>query len=356
MPDLYGHPTEAELRRQPAGQVHDLAMAQPAAAPQQRVPTTPLDSFSVGGRTGNNTTNADLPKWLRDLGMKGDAYAGGMLKPELRYGFAYKGGKIHFADGTSFVAKKQKDGSFTFTGSDGTAQRYSPTDEQNAYNQAYKKSTSNNGFFNKVANTLKFELDHGAQIVKGITRSPGDFIRRSTFGIDPLGTKIANKLTGRDDKPLVDQLGGALDTRYADYENRTGRSTGFAKPLQDVAHVVASYYGAKGLGGLASAGVASLGSGASALGGAAGGGGLANVGQYAGSVGQLVKELAPVVAGRLSGSSSAPPAGGAPTVPGATGPGLSLALSPRMRARQAARPHNMDARINRRNIEVGAGA
>lgn len=203
----------------------------------------PLDSFSVDGRSGNKTTNKDLPEWLRKLGMKGDAYAGGMLKPQIRYGFWYKNGKINFADGTSFDAKKNKDGTFSYTDAAGKAATYSPTDEQYAYNKAYKASTSNQSFLDKATNAVKFELDHGAQIIKGAWDHPQQFV----FGIDPLGTKIGNAVTGDNAKPQVDQLGGALDSRYADYTARTGRETGFAKPLQGVAHVIAGLYGAKGL-------------------------------------------------------------------------------------------------------------
>ncbi len=114
---------------------------------------TPLDTYyGANGTTGNKTTNNDLPQWLRNLGMKGDAYAGGMLKPELRYGFKYKGGKIHFADGTSFVAKKNKGGTYSYTDATGKAVTYSPTDEQNAYNKKYQASTA--GTFDKLKESL----------------------------------------------------------------------------------------------------------------------------------------------------------------------------------------------------------
>jgi len=213
-----------------------------------------MDSFSVDGRTGNKTTNKDLPQWLRDLGMKGDAYAGGMLKPELRYGFKYKKGKINFADGRVFDAKKQKDGSYSYTDESGQAATYDPTDEQDAYNKAYKKSTSNQSFMDKASNLIGFELDHGKQILKGVWDDP----RHILFGVDPLGSKIGSEVTGKKMNPLVDQMGGALDTRYADYEARTGKATGYAKDMQDVAHVVASIYGGKGLGKLAGAGAKSF--------------------------------------------------------------------------------------------------
>jgi hypothetical protein len=205
--------------------------------------TVPLDSFfSSSGATGNETKNADLPAWLRAIGMKGDAYAGGMLKPEIRYGFAFKKGKIYFADGSSFAAKKNKDGTYAFTDANGQATSYNPTDEQNAYNKKYKASINNQSFLDKATNAVKFELDHGKQIISHIKPS------QVFFGIDPLGTKIGNAVTGSHAQAQVDQLGGALPGRYDDYTARTGNETGLAKPLQGVAHTIAAAYGAKGLG------------------------------------------------------------------------------------------------------------
>lgn len=286
----------------------------------------PLDSFSVDGRTGNKTTNKDLPEWLRKLGMKGDAYAGGMLKPQLRYGFWYKDGKINFADGTSFDAKKQKDGTYAYTGADGTAQVYSPTDEQNAYNKKYKMSTSNQSFLDKATNAVKFELDHGSQILKGLWDQPEQLV----FGIDPLGTKIGNAVTGADNKPLVDQMGGALESRYSDYENRTGRSTGYAHDLQDVAHVVASMYGAKGLGKAAGAGAKALGAteaGSGALGQAA------NVGaKYVASNPKLVAGALRAANDSISNSGAVPVEGIAVGEPNGGG-GTALDVSPLNRLR-----------------------
>jgi hypothetical protein len=217
----------------------------------------PLNSFSVDGRTGNKTTNKDLPAWLRAIGMKGDAYAGGMLKPEIRYGFAYKNGKIHFADGNSFAATKNKGGTYSYTDGSGQQVSYNPTDEQNAYNKKYKASTGNQSFLDKATNAVKFELDHGKQIISHIKPS------QVFFGIDPIGTKIGNAVTGSHATAQVDQLGGALPGRYSDYTARTGNATGYAKPLQGVAHVVAGVMGgqgaANGLGNLAG----SVGSGSS---------------------------------------------------------------------------------------------
>jgi hypothetical protein len=294
-----------------AGPGYGAAPAAPAYGTQEM----PLDSFVVDGRTGNKTTNKDLPAWLRKLGMKGDAYAGGMLKPQIRYGFWYKNGKINFADGTSFSAKKIKgaDGktAYSYTAADGSAKVYDPTDEQDAYNKNYKKATSNQSFFDKVGNTLRFELWKGKDILKNFG------VNNAFFGIDPLGVKIGNAVTGRDDKPLVDAFGGATDEDFARY----GRATGFAEPIHDVAHTVAAFYGGQGLGDLASAGVSSL-SGATSgtnLGIFSNGGRAGMTGVGGGNTGALAASGAIAGgAGTASGTASGVLSGGV-SVPGASG-------------------------------------
>jgi hypothetical protein len=246
MPALTGYAPTDRLIQMYLGS--DGATRAPTAA--YGTQTAPLDAFySATGATGNKTTNKDLPAWLRAIGMKGDAYAGGMLKPEIRYGFAYKHGKIYFADGTSFAAKKNKGGTYSYTDGSGQQVSYNPTDEQNAYNKKYKASTGNQSVLDKATNAVKFELDHGKQIISHIKPS------QVFFGIDPLGTKIGNAVTGSHATAQVDQLGGALPGRYDEYTARTGNATGYAKPLQGVAHVVAGVMGgqgaANGLGNLA---------------------------------------------------------------------------------------------------------
>jgi hypothetical protein len=276
-------------------------------APAYGTQAQPLDSFSVDGRTGNKTTNKDLPQWLRALGMKGDAYAGGMLKPQIRYGFWFKDGKINFADGTSFKAKKNKDGSFSYTGADGNAATYSPTDEQNAYNKKYKASTSNQSFLDKAGNTLGFELWKGKDMLKNFG------VNNLVFGVDPAGVKLGNALTGRDDKPLVDYLGGATDEDFARY----GKPVGFAEPLHDAAHTVAAMYGAQGLGDLASAGMQSVGAtGGSNLGVFSNGGAGGMTGVGGGNAGALA------ASGAIQGG-----AGAAGTTVGALGRASPVANS-----------------------------
>jgi hypothetical protein len=286
----------------------------PAATTAYGTQEKPLDRFyGAGGAAGNKTTNKDLPEWLRKLGMKGDAYAGGMLKPQIRYGFWFKDGKIHFADGTSYAAKKEKAGgktAYRYTDASGASQLYTPTDEQAQYNKNYKAATSNQSFWDKAGNTLGFELWHGKQLLK-------DFdVNNAFFGVDPIGVKFGNAVTGRDDKPLVDQFGGALESRYADY----GKPTGYAKPLHDIAHVIASYYGGQGLNNLASAGVKSLqagnAAGGSNLGIFADGGQAGLTGVGGGNVGALEASGAIAGGAGVAGGAASTVTGGG--MPGAT--------------------------------------
>ena len=279
--------------------------ARPVAGPAYGTQAQPLDSFAVDGRTGNKTTNADLPEWLRKLGMKGDAYAGGMLKPQLRYGFWFKDGKINFADGTSFAAKKTKgkDGktSYSYTGADGVATSYSPTDEQNAYNKQYKAATSNNGFFEKVGNMLEFEWDHLGNIFKDFGKNP----ERIFLGAaDPLSSKLWGGITGKDYAPIVNEWGGATEDRFNDYERKHGvGSLGYAREGHQAAQAIAGMYAGAGLQDLAGKGLQALGGNTgSGLGIFSNGGqnGLAGVG--VGNAGRLAQSGAITGgAGALSG-------------------------------------------------------
>lgn len=109
------------------------------------------------------------------------------------------------------------------------------------------------GFFSKLKKAAGFELWHGGKILKGIKPS------QVLFGIDPIGTKIGNAVTGSHAKPLVDQLGGARADRLEQYQDETGKDPGYAGALQGVAHVIAGAYGGNAVGGLAGQGAGALG-------------------------------------------------------------------------------------------------
>lgn len=102
------------------------------------------------------------------------------------------------------------------------------------------------GLFKKLKKALKFEAFNVKNIVKDIAKNPQ---RLLTGAVDPLGTKISNKMFGTDYDPVVNQLGGATEKRFADAEAR-GMDTGLARDLHKVAGLVAGFYGAQGLGNL----------------------------------------------------------------------------------------------------------
>jgi hypothetical protein len=97
------------------------------------------------------------------------------------------------------------------------------------------------GLFSSLKKAAGFELWHGLKANKELFSHP---TRALTGAIDPLGTKISNAIFGTKFKPIVDQLGGALNSRYAEY----GKDPGLAPTLQGVAHVIAASEAAGGLG------------------------------------------------------------------------------------------------------------
>lgn len=110
------------------------------------------------------------------------------------------------------------------------------------------------GLFSKLKKALKFESFNVKNIIKDIAKNPQ---RLLTGAVDPLGTKITNKVFGTKYDPVVNQLGGATEKRFRDAEAR-GLDTGLARDLHKVAGLVAGFYGAQGLGNLASAGLSNL--------------------------------------------------------------------------------------------------
>lgn len=98
------------------------------------------------------------------------------------------------------------------------------------------------GLWNGIKNTVKFEVGHLGDIASDIWHDPS----RLLTGVDPLSTSLWNGILGTDNQPLVNQLGGATEQRYADAEAR-GIDTGMARGLQDIAGTVAGYFGGQGL-------------------------------------------------------------------------------------------------------------
>lgn len=109
------------------------------------------------------------------------------------------------------------------------------------------------GLFSKLKKALKFEVFNTKGIVKNAWKHP----LQGLTGIDPIHTKLSNKVLGTNYKPWVNQLGGATEETFADAEAK-GMDTGTARDLHKVAAAVAAYYGTQGLGNLASAGLSNI--------------------------------------------------------------------------------------------------
>lgn len=78
--------------------------------------------------------------------------------------------------------------------------------------------------------------------LKGIGSKLKDNPARLLYGgIDPASTKVWNALLGKDDKPLLDQWGGASPDTYT-AANAAGVPTSSGKMMHDIAKVVAAVY------------------------------------------------------------------------------------------------------------------
>lgn len=112
--------------------------------------------------------------------------------------------------------------------------------------------------------------------LKGMANQVKENPARLLYGsADPFSTKMWNKILGRDDKPLIDQWGGAAKHRYEEAED-AGINTGAGKAGHGIAKAIASFY----TGGAAAG---AMGGGAGAASGAGGSGGLLGSGTSAGS-------------------------------------------------------------------------
>ena len=112
-----------------------------------------------------------------------------------------------------------------------------------------------------LGNLGDFELFN----LKGMANQVKDNPARLLYGsADPFSTKVWNKILGTDDKPLVDQWGGAAKHRYQEAED-AGIDTGAGKQAHGVAKAIASFYaggyGANQAGGLLGSGQAAAGTG-----------------------------------------------------------------------------------------------
>jgi len=116
-------------------------------------------------------------------------------------------------------------------------------------------------FFGDVGS---FELFNLGAMGKQVKDNPARLLYGSA---DPFSTGVWNKVLGTNDKPLVDQWGGAAPQRYEEAQD-AGINTGPGKSMHTIAKTIASIYAGGAAGGL-------LGGGSTAAGGAAGSAGTA---------------------------------------------------------------------------------
>lgn len=93
-----------------------------------------------------------------------------------------------------------------------------------------------------LKNVSGFKLLEGKNILKDIGKNPS----RLLTGVDPFSTKVWNKVLGTDNKPIVDQMGGATAER-SDQARAAGIDPKNGEAVEKVAHVVAAAYAAGGL-------------------------------------------------------------------------------------------------------------
>jgi len=135
-----------------------------------------------------------------------------------------------------------------------------------------------------LSDALRFETSHVSDLWSGIKKDP----KRLVLGMDPASTWAWNKVLGRDDQPLVNQLGGPTEQNYENAEAR-GIDTGAGRTLHGIAGTIAGAYGGQAAGG--------------ALSWAGGGTGGGNWAQYA-----------KLAQGAMSQPSGAAPVAGSPPI------------------------------------------
>lgn len=206
MPDQYGNPTEAELRGQlPAGM----------AAPNYLSYQAPSYSGTVGGKNVQIYGNAPLSQdqalnSLRQNNSQGAGY--GAVDP-------------------------------TFWASMNPGLSAEDLAAYKKLHEQYRAQTDGMSLGAKVGNAANFELDRMGHLIKGVANDPSRLI----FGVDPIGTKIGNTVTGSNNQALVGQLGGATENDFSRYEGQHGfGSLGAARAGSTAANYIAAIGGAAG--------------------------------------------------------------------------------------------------------------
>jgi hypothetical protein len=108
---------------------------------------------------------------------------------------------------------------------------------------ATNRDVSGQSIGTKLGNAASFELDRFGNLIKNVANDPSRLI----FGVDPLGTKVGNALTGSNNNALVGQFGGATPEDFRAYEAANGfGSLGAARELSHSADNIAGIFGAAG--------------------------------------------------------------------------------------------------------------
>lgn len=92
-----------------------------------------------------------------------------------------------------------------------------------------------------------FEMFNLGAMGKQVGQNPARLLYGSA---DPFSTNVWNKVLGTNDKPLVDQWGGAAPQRYEEAQD-AGINTGPGKTMHTIAKTIASIYAGGAAGGAA---------------------------------------------------------------------------------------------------------
>jgi len=160
------------------------------------------------------------------------------------------------------------------------------------------------GHSQKIEDKLKkaigydFEKFNFKSMWEQLKKNPG----RALIGsFDPASTKMWNEILGRDDDPIINQLGGPTSQRYVDYVQQGGdpRAAKSAATAHQIAATIASIYAGGALGAVAGG----MGAGAGAAGGAAGAGAGAAGGAAAGTATGALASVIPAGSTFMAGLS-----------------------------------------------------
>lgn len=89
-----------------------------------------------------------------------------------------------------------------------------------------------------LGNVLKFEMFNGKNMLKNAWNNPDQMLLGAA---DPFSARVWSTITGKDYKPIVDQMGGATQDTYRKAD-AAGIDTHDGRQVQNLAHVIAGLY------------------------------------------------------------------------------------------------------------------